>query len=69
MKYHNYPDILNINWLLFGSNSKEKNDNEFNCLIPTFTKCDRNLSNHYKVIINVNKFPAAHPYLPYLLFR
>ena len=29
LKHFNYPDILNLNWLLFGSNNKEYNDNKY----------------------------------------
>ena len=48
------PDILNLNWLLFGSNNKESNDNKYKCLIPTYTKCDINLCNHFKILIKVS---------------
>jgi hypothetical protein len=49
----NYPDIMNLNWLLFGSNNKDYNDNVHKCLIPIYTKCDKNISNHFKCLINV----------------
>ena len=49
----NNPDILCLNWLLFGSNDKDYNDNKYDCLIPTYTKCDTNLSDHFKILINV----------------
>lgn len=48
------PDILNLNWLLFGSNNKESNDNKYKCLIPTYTNCDINLCNHFKILIKVS---------------
>lgn len=48
------PDILNLNWLLFGSNNKEFNDNKYKCLIPTYTKCDKNITNHFKILIKVS---------------
>ena len=49
-----FPDILNLNWLLFGSNNKEHNDNINKCLIPTYTKSENNLNNHFKSMINVS---------------
>tara|TARA_Y100000591_G_scaffold333297_1_gene375475 strand:- start:34898 stop:36772 length:1875 start_codon:yes stop_codon:yes gene_type:complete len=49
-----YPDILALNWLLFGSNNKDINDNEYKCLIPTYTKCNSELSSHFKILININ---------------
>ena len=54
LKHFNYPDILNLNWLLFGSNNKEYNDNKYKCLIPTYLKCDLQLCNHFKILININ---------------
>lgn len=54
LKDFNYPNILNLNWLLFGSNNKDFNDNEHKCLIPTYTKCDKKLNKHFKVFIKVD---------------
>ena len=53
LKDYDYPDILNLNWLLFGSNNKKDNDDENNCLIPTYTRCEKNLNNHFKCLINI----------------
>ena len=41
LTFYDYPDILNLNWLLFGSNNKEKNNNDFNCLTSPYTRCDK----------------------------
>jgi len=50
----NNPDILLLNWILFGSNNKKSNDNKYKCLIPTYTKCDNKVNKHFKILINVN---------------
>jgi hypothetical protein len=50
----NNPDILTLNWLFYGSNNKDYNDNKYKCLIPTFTKCSNNIYNHFKAIISKN---------------
>ena len=50
----NNPNILCLNWVLFGSNNKIKNNNKYNCLIPTFTKSEINVNDHWNHIININ---------------
>lgn len=54
LNHYNSPDILLLNWVLFGSNNKKTNDNKYNCLIPTFIKCDNKVNKHFKIIINKN---------------
>tara|TARA_Y100000590_G_scaffold143050_1_gene164211 strand:- start:19553 stop:21448 length:1896 start_codon:yes stop_codon:yes gene_type:complete len=54
MNSFNNPNILLLNWILFGSNNKKNNDNKYKCLIPTYTKCDNKVNKHFKILINVN---------------
>ncbi len=48
-------NIITINWLMFGNNSITKNTHPNNFLIPTFTKSDSKLSNHFKCFIKIMK--------------
>lgn len=48
------PEIILLNWVLYGSNNKEYNDNKYNCLIPTFEYCEGKLNNHFKILIKSN---------------
>lgn len=54
INYLNCPEILLLNWVLYGSNNKEYNDNKYNCLIPTFEYCEGKLNNHFKILIKAN---------------
>lgn len=67
MKHYNYPDILCLNWLLFGSNNKDINDNKYNCLIPTYTKCLETIENHFKIIVSnkLNDIRYINPHMIY----
>ncbi len=48
-------NVLTLNWLMFGNNNVTKNTHPNNFLIPTFTKSDSKLSNHFKCFIKVNQ--------------
>jgi hypothetical protein len=48
-------NILTLNWLMFGNNNVTKNTHPNNFLIPTFTKSDLKLSNHFKCFIKVTQ--------------
>ena len=63
-------NILALNWLMFGSNNKDTNDNKYKCVIPTFTKSDTNIHNHFKCFIKINKsieFTFINPH--HILFK
>ena len=63
-------NILALNWLMFGSNDKDTNDNKYNCLIPTYTKSDNVIHNHFKCFIKINKsieFSFINPH--HILFK
>lgn len=57
-------DILTLNWITFGSNHKEKNDNKYKCLLPTYTRCGTNINFFYKCFVkmtpNLDKFVNPH---------
>jgi hypothetical protein len=65
MRYYKYPEILCLNWLLFGSNNKENNDNKYKCLIPTYTKCENTIHEHFKIIISskLNNYNYINPHM------
>ena len=70
LKHYNYPKILILNWLLFGSNNKESNDNKYKCLIPTYTKCDNKLCDHFKILININELKKMVTFInPHQIFN
>lgn len=46
-------NILTLNWLMFGNNNITKNTHPNNFLIPTFTKSDSKLTNHFKCFIKI----------------
>ena len=48
-------NILALNWLIFGSNNLISNDNKYKCLIPTFTKSDTNVYNHFKCLVKIDR--------------
>ncbi len=48
-------DIIAINWVMFGSNNMEKNPDKYKCLIPTFTKSEKILNQHFKLLIKIDK--------------
>lgn len=52
---HNYIpyDQIGINWLLFGSNYREKVLNNNESIIESYTRSDKNLHNHLKSFINI----------------
>ena len=48
-------NILALNWLIFGSNDMITNNNKYKCLIPTFTKSDNNICNHFKCFVRIDR--------------
>ncbi len=46
-------NILSLNWLMFGNNNVTINTHPNKFLIPTFTKSDSKLSNHFKCFIKI----------------
>ena len=54
LNHFNNPDILILNWVLYGSSNKESNNNKFKCLIPTFEYCEGKINNHFKILIKIN---------------
>ena len=67
---YNNCNILALNWLMYGSNNMITNDNNHKCLIPTFTKSDDNISNHFKCLIRIDKsfiFNFINPH--HILFK
>ena len=52
---YNNCNILSINWLMFGNNNVVKNEHKNKCAIPTFTKSDKSIHNHFKCFIRVDK--------------